>query len=125
MKIHRRIFLTILAAVGAAPILAHCGKRCHGNGKKHCCWIEGEVCEYLEENTVPGRRWACGLYREMGSWDAVHKSKEHKDLRNKTWKGTKAYKLLCGDWPQKMQGWDCEQTSGACCFSHHPDCQPQ
>jgi hypothetical protein len=30
------------------------------------------VCQFLEENTIPGRRWACGLLRELGSWEAVH-----------------------------------------------------
>jgi len=44
---------------------------CHGNGEDHCCWLNGEICQFLEENTVPGRRWACGFLRRLGSWDAV------------------------------------------------------
>lgn len=44
---------------------------CHGNGE-HCCYVAGEVCRYLEENTVEGRRWACGLRRKYGSWEGVH-----------------------------------------------------
>lgn len=45
---------------------------CHGNGADHCCYLAGQVCPFLEENTVAGRRWACGLYRELGDWDLVH-----------------------------------------------------
>lgn len=45
---------------------------CNGNDEDHCCWIDGNVCPHLEENTVEGRRWACGLRRELGSWEAVH-----------------------------------------------------
>lgn len=46
--------------------------QCHGNGGDHCCWLYGEPCRFLEAGTVPGRRWACGLRRELGSWQAVH-----------------------------------------------------
>ncbi len=49
---------------------------CTGNHEEHCCWINGKVCSYLEENTVPGRRWACGLLVRLGSWEAVTKSPE-------------------------------------------------
>lgn len=72
---------------------------CHGLGEEHCCYLDGEVCPFLEEGTVPGRRWACGLYRELGSWDAVHNSATYRD--------TVAPVVLrlananCGDWPQK------------------------
>ena len=44
---------------------------CEGNAADHCCYVGGEPCPFLEENTVEGRRWACGLYRELGNWDAV------------------------------------------------------
>lgn len=45
--------------------------KCSGNGVDHCCWLKGRVCPHLEENTVEGRRWACGLRRELGDWDLV------------------------------------------------------
>lgn len=45
---------------------------CHGNGDDHCCWLYGEECQFLESGTVEGRRWSCGLRRELGSWEAVH-----------------------------------------------------
>ena len=48
--------------------------KCDGNGPDHCCYIQNEVCPHLEENTIPGRRWVCGLMRRLGSWDAVHTS---------------------------------------------------
>ena len=44
---------------------------CAGTANDHCCYVDGKVCTFLEENTVPGRRWACGLRRELGDWDAV------------------------------------------------------
>lgn len=44
---------------------------CHGNGADHCCYVNGAPCQYLQENTVAGRRWACGLYAELGDWNAV------------------------------------------------------
>lgn len=45
---------------------------CHGNGADHCCYWNGEPCPYLEQDTIPGRRWVCGLMRELGDWDLVH-----------------------------------------------------
>ena len=44
---------------------------CYGNHEKHCCIFRGVVCPYLEENTLPDRRWVCGLMREMGDWNKV------------------------------------------------------
>lgn len=44
---------------------------CFGNRDDHCCYVSGEACRFLEENTVEGRRWACGLRRELGDWDSV------------------------------------------------------
>jgi hypothetical protein len=45
---------------------------CEGDRDDHCCHVDGEVCRFLEQDTVPGRRWACGLYRRLGSWPAVY-----------------------------------------------------
>jgi len=45
---------------------------CLGVGSDHCCYVSGLPCPHLEDGTVPGRRWACGLRRELGSWDLVH-----------------------------------------------------
>ena len=42
-----------------------------GVSDDHCCWVAGKACPHLEENTVVGRRWACGLRRDLGNWDAV------------------------------------------------------
>lgn len=47
---------------------------CTGDGMPngdHCCWVNGERCPHLVEN-VNGRRYACGLRVELGSWEAVH-----------------------------------------------------
>ena len=52
---------------------------CTGNSADHCCYQNGKPCIYVEENTVPGRRWACGLMRELGDWDAVLASDRYKE----------------------------------------------
>lgn len=44
---------------------------CHGNRDDHCCYVRGQPCQFVEKNTVEGRRWACGLRRELGDWDEV------------------------------------------------------
>lgn len=51
---------------------------CKDYGDDHCCWINGKVCSYLEEHTVEGRRWACGLFRKLGSWEKVYETEEYK-----------------------------------------------
>ena len=84
---------------------------CHGNLDDHCCYLGPVgVCRYLEEGTVPGRRWTCGLYRRAGSWAAVYESvayREHvKPILNRL--GL----VDCGDWPQLQP--DC--TKRLCCF---------
>ena len=68
---------------------------CQGTSDDHCCWLAGKVCEFLEEDTVPGRRWACGLYRELGSWDAVHTDHRYEPVKV----FLEPHGFLCGDWP--------------------------
>ncbi len=53
---------------------------CNGNAADHCCYLDGVVCDYLEENTVPGRRWACGLLVRFGSWQAMSASAEYQPI---------------------------------------------
>lgn len=45
---------------------------CTGQGVSgtHCCWLGNQPCVFLVEN-VDGRRYACGLRLELGSWPAV------------------------------------------------------
>jgi hypothetical protein len=64
----------------------------------HCCWIVGRVCPHLEEGTVPGRRWACGLRRRLGSWAAVHASPEYRRDVRPFWARFRP-DLDCGTWP--------------------------
>ena len=52
---------------------------CLGNGKDHCCYVNGNPCLYLEENTMPDRRWVCGLVRQLGCWDLVLESASYQD----------------------------------------------
>lgn len=44
---------------------------CHGNCKIHCCVFRGIVCPFLEEGMIKDRKWACGLFRELGDWKEV------------------------------------------------------
>ena len=60
----------------ATEVLAQQG--CSGDGADHCCYLLGKVCKYLEEDTIVGRRWVCGLMRELGDWDAVILSDRYK-----------------------------------------------
>jgi hypothetical protein len=72
---------------------------CPGNGEEHCCWIAGEQCAFLEEGTVSGRRWACGLRRELGSWEAVHGDARYVEAVQPFWDSRPDLGPGCGDWP--------------------------
>jgi hypothetical protein len=85
-------------------------KKCHGNGEEHCCWLgDGGLCPYLEENTVEGRRWACGLRRELRSWKKVHADPRYladvqpffDDLIERL--PDYEFGLSCGDWEHESQ----------------------
>jgi len=45
---------------------------CNGQGADgdHCCYLNNQRCAFLVEN-VAGRRYACGLRLQHGSWEAV------------------------------------------------------
>lgn len=85
---------------------------CHGNGEDHCCYVAGEVCPFLEENTVPGRRWACGLFRELGNWDAVHADPRYLEHVQPAWDQIGIEGYSCGDW-----GIAENQLFKQCCFA--------
>ena len=81
---------------------------CAGNAETHCCWVGGEVCQYLEENTVSGRRWACGLRRKLGDWDAVLDSPEYKKNIAPVFAAPdRLVKINCRDWPDQPEGIKC------------------
>ena len=81
--------------------------KCHGNAKDHCCYL-GQPCLYVEEGTVPGRRWACGLYRQVGSWEKVYQMPEYPSVRAKL--RTLGVVQDCGEWPPV--GVRCESCGG-------------
>jgi hypothetical protein len=67
---------------------------------EHCCYLgQAGVCPHLEENTVPGRRWACGLLVRLGSWDAVHASHEYQRDVAPAWQGFDP-PMNCGTYPE-------------------------
>ena len=53
-----------------------------GNGD-HCCYVNGVECVYLRRNTA-GRKYACGLFLDLGSWAAVNISNEYRPI-GETW----------------------------------------
>lgn len=73
---------------------------CSGNSADHCCYLQGQQCIHLEEYTVPGRHWACGLYRVYGSWDDVYTSSEYVEIQEKLDLMFKTETVRCGDWPR-------------------------
>lgn len=85
---------------------------CHGNGEDHCCYVDGKVCPFLEENTVSGRRWACGLLRELGTWTAVHGDERYLAEVRPAWDRNGVQD--CGDWRGPLR-----DGSGPlqCCFA--------
>lgn len=72
---------------------------CAGTSDDHCCHLGAAgVCRYLEENTVPDRRWACGLRRVLGSWEKVHTNKRYlNDVKPVLTEI--GVTVDCGDWP--------------------------
>lgn len=79
--------------------------KCRGrNLEEHCCWVNGNPCPYLEENTEPGFRWSCGLRRELGSWDAVLEDPRYV---NDIMPLHRAPGMNCRDWPEPSAGGPC------------------
>jgi hypothetical protein len=82
------------------------GGLCSG---EDCCWVDGVRCPHVEEGTVPGRLAACGLFRELGSWQAVHIDPRYvrdvKPMFDRLYPG-----FGCGDYPQNIPA-----TRGQCC----------
>ena len=74
---------------------------CNGNSQDHCCYLNGKVCVFLEEWTVPDRHWACGLYRELGSWELVHRDTRYQKHIQPFWDthGPRMGVYSCGEFP--------------------------
>lgn len=70
-----------------------CTGRGGANGD-HCCWIAGEVCEYMIEN-YEGRRFACALRVELGDWATVYADPRYAPIAASLQITNTA---LCGDW---------------------------
>lgn len=89
---------------------------CHGLGDEHCCWIGGVPCPFLEEGTVEGRRWVCGLLRELGSWDAVYEDERYRAADVAAWFAENYPGFGCGDWPQSIPEVMSTPGTGRCCY---------
>lgn len=89
---------------------------CTGNGEDHCCYFNGLACPHIEENTVPGRRWACGLLRELGDWDQVIASDRYQQAVQPLFDANPALNgMNCRDWPQGYSG-VMAHGRGLCCY---------
>lgn len=73
---------------------------CPGDTDQHCCELNGKRCHFLEEHTVPGRRWSCGLYRQLGNWSAVHTDPRYLATVKPEWGKTALAGQECGEWPR-------------------------
>lgn len=71
---------------------------CTGNTPEHCCWVDGEVCRFLEIDTMPDRHWVCGLRRRLGSWEAVHNDPGYIEHVRPMWNRINP-SVNCGDYP--------------------------
>ena len=81
---------------------------CTGTGTKsgnHCCYLRGKVCVFLEVDTVAGRRFSCGLRRELGSWQAVSVDARYKPI-GEFWADHDLPFKYCEVW---------QPTKGECC----------
>jgi hypothetical protein len=75
---------------------------CLGNADKPCCYLKGKLCHYVREHDprAPERRWACGLYLELGNWDAVLADPRYKKDVAVFWPNG----MNCRDWPDAKKG---------------------
>ena len=73
---------------------------CNGNAWDHCCYLgEHGICEFLEENAIPERKWSCMLRRTLGNWERVHLDPRYLDrVRPKL--NDIGIDQNCGDWPR-------------------------
>ena len=72
---------------------------CDGGGDAdgdHCCYIHGQPCPHLQVDGPSGRRYACGLMVELGSWSAVHADARYLADVKPAW--TAAGVVDCGPW---------------------------
>jgi len=67
-----------------------------GAGSDHCCYVNGQTCPFLQVDGPSGRRFACGLYVELGDWDAVHADPRYVASVKPHWDA--AGVVGCGPW---------------------------
>jgi len=67
-------------------------------GDNHCCWFNGEVCRYLEENSG-GRRWSCSLLKELGDWEMVYADPRYIENIIPLYLAIDIGITRCSDWP--------------------------
>lgn len=84
---------------------------CDGSGDAdgaHCCFVEGADCLHLVIGGPTGRRFACGLRTELGSWELVHADPRYLAHPKPVWE--RIGMPDCGDWTGNSNG-------AQCCFA--------
>lgn len=75
--------------------MSKCGKT-----EEHCCWLFGEVCQYLERNPEGSEYiWSCGLRKMANSWDEVYEMDQYKMNVKPKIEQMGYPDIGCGDWP--------------------------
>lgn len=87
---------------------------CHGNDE-HCCVFAGIDCPFIEDGMVTGRRWSCGLYRELQDWDMVLADPRYIEIVQPMYDSIGRPDWNCKDWPQNIPE-VMAQPSGRCCW---------
>lgn len=83
---------------------------CTGTGfpnGDHCCYVDGVECIWLARD-LGGRRYACSLRYELGSWEAVHAHPWYAPVQE-VW--DRVGIESCGTWGP---------GSGQCCYAETP-----
>ena len=70
-----------------------------GTGTEHCCWFNGEQCQYVGPSDKPGFIWQCKLRVETPDWETVHQSPEYITNIKPKWAEIGYPDRDCGDWP--------------------------
>lgn len=86
---------------------------CHGQGPEHCCWV-GATCEFL--TSTPERRFACSLFIELGSWEAVHADLRYRQAPIGRYFASRYPGFGCGDFPQNIPAVMDDPHAGKCCW---------
>jgi len=71
-----------------------------GTTEDHCCWLFGEVCQYLRRAPQGSEyKWRCSLREQVNSWDDVYQMQEYQTNVQPKLDAMGYGDIGCGDWP--------------------------